>query len=296
MSTQAVARHFPFAGISWKLSEFACYAILNGIVHYLCGKSANPLPSNMVIFIQDTIALGLLLLFIGPSQVQPKQHWHLHLLRGGASVLGVVAWYQALKLMPIAEAVALGVVGPVIGLIGAAVVLKENVTYKRILAFSVSLVLVWCLAHPGSVFIQNQDNLVGIGCVALSSFCFAIAKILTRKLANVGYSPQLLTRYLLWSMVPVTFVLALLHWQTPEPAHWPYLIAAGGLTALALFCLSSSLYNAELSFLAPMDLIRFIFNVLVGYLAFTELPSLDAVIIVSILIFFTGAKRFFRLK
>lgn len=296
MNTQALPRHYPYVGISWKLSEFACYAAINGIVHYLCGKSAHALPANVVIFIQDIIALGLLLLFIGPEKIKPKAHMGTHLVRGSVSVLGVVAWYQALKMMPIAEAVALGVIGPIIGVIGASIFLKEQVTVKRLIALVASFVVVWCLAHPGSVFIQNQDNLLGVGCVALSSLCFAIAKILTRRLANVGYTPQLLTRYLLFSMVPVTFILAGFDWQTPEPSQWPWLIANGVLTAMALFCLSSSLYYAEISFLAPFDLIRFIFNVMVGYLAFTELPSLDAMLIVLILFLFTSARRFFKLK
>jgi drug/metabolite transporter (DMT)-like permease len=296
MNTQAIERHYPFAGISWKLSEFACYAAINGIVHFLCSKNGNALPANMVIFIQDVIALGLLLMFVGPKAVQPKKHLHLHLLRGGVSVLGVIAWYYALRVMPIAEAVALGFMGPIIGTIGASVFLKEQITYKRIAALLLSLLVVWCLVHPGSVFISNQDNLKGVGCVALSSFCFAVATILTRKLANIGYTPQLLTRYLLWSMVPVTLILAGLDWQTPELSHWPWLILNGVLTAMALYCLSSSLFYAELSFLAPLDLARFIFNVLVGYLAFTELPSLDAMVIVFVLVCFTSLRKIFNLK
>jgi drug/metabolite transporter (DMT)-like permease len=296
MSAQVITRHYPYIGVSWKLSEFACYAVINGLVHYLVAKSTTPLPSNMVIFIQDAIALGLLCLFIGPEKVQPRKHWHLHLLRGGVSVLGVVAWYQALKLLPIAEAVALGIVGPIVGMIGAAVFLKETVTAERFVAFGASLGMVWWLARPGSVFMQNQENLRGIAFVACSSLCFAIAKILTRRLANEGYTPQLLTRYLLWGMVPVTAVLAVINWQTPELSQWPFLCATGVLTALALYCLSASLYYAELSFLVSFDLIRFIFNVAVGYLAFTELPSLDALIIVGILFMVTSARRIFGLK
>lgn len=100
-----------------------------------------------------------------------------------------------------------------------------------------------------------------------------MAKLATRKLAQLGETPHSLTTFLFIFIVPVSFVPALLHWSTPEIMHWPWLVAAGGLTALAIYCVSSALVYAEVSFLAPFDLCQFILNSIVGYVAFMELPA-----------------------
>lgn len=299
--------HYPWLGAIWKIAAFACYAVLNGIGRYLCGgvvvSDLPELPINTVIFLQDLLALCILLPWILPKikskkfkGISKSKHMQWHLIRGMSSALAIITWYHALTNMPIAEAVALSIIGPILGVFGAKLILGEKIKGKRLFALIISLICACIVVQPGGVFLKNQNNLIGIGWVISSAVLFAVAKISTRRLANLGCSPQKLTHTLLLFVVPITLILALFNWQTPTLMHWPWLLLGGALTACALFCVSSSLYHAEVSFLAPFDLFRFTLNVMVGFLAFAEIPSMEAVILVAILClmmsFKTLAQRF----
>jgi drug/metabolite transporter (DMT)-like permease len=252
--TKTDRNNSPWLGASWKIAAFACYAILNGIVRYICGGAdtglSNPLSVNMVIFTQDLIALLILLPLYrlkGNAAYLPKSHWALHIFRGVFSTTAVVSWYYAIKFMPIAEAVALSIIGPLFGVLGASVFLGEKIDSKRLSAILLSFLMASYVIHPGSAFIENQNNLFGLACVLGSSLFFAIAKISTRKLAKLGCSPHKLTCSLLQFVVPMTFVIALGNWQWPVLMHLPWLVLGGVLTAAAIYCVSSSLYHAEVS-------------------------------------------------
>jgi drug/metabolite transporter (DMT)-like permease len=298
MKIESHAMHSPWLGAIWKITAFACYAVLNGIGKYLCGgteSAAIPqLPINTVVFVQDFLALVILLPWLMPKQKNKIQNKTIHVLRGVFSALAIVTWYQALTYMPIAEAVALSIVGPVMGVLGANLFLGEKIEGTRLYAIFISLILACFVIHPGSAFLQNKANLIGLGCVVSSSLFFAIAKILTRKLAHLGNSPKQLTYSLLMCVVPITLILALTNWQTPQSAHILWLLLGGILTAGAIFCVSSSLYYAEVSFLAPFDLFRFTLNAMVGYIAFMETPSIEAILMVGVLFIMMSAKGVFQ--
>jgi len=175
--------------------------------------------------------------------------------------------------MPLAQAVALSVIGPMMGVIGAKLLLKEQLGWVKGSIILASFSGACVLMQPGSALLANKSNMTGLLFLICSSLFFALAKLATRKLALQGESVKTLTAYLFIFIVPVTFIPALLHWVTPDWVHWPWLIIAGVLTAMAIYCVSSALVYAQVSFLAPFDICQFILNTIVGYVAFMELPA-----------------------
>jgi drug/metabolite transporter (DMT)-like permease len=107
----------------------------------------------------------------------------------------------------------------------------------------------------------------------------------------MGETPQTLTYYLFIFIVPMSFVPALIYWVPPDMMHWPWIILAGVLTAMAIYCVSSALAYAEVSFLAPFDICQYILNAIVGYVAFMELPPSWTVWVVLAFIGFTLSAR-----
>ncbi len=268
----------PWFGASWKIAAFACYAGLNAIARYLSGGAQTSLtahlPVTTIVFFQDLIALTILLPWIIQRKPAfPVKNLSLHLGRVAISAVAIIAWYFALVYIPVAQAVALSIVGPILGVILAKWFLKEKLGWLKAAAIGSSFLIAWLLIQPGSAFMANTENLKGLFFIGLSSLSFAIAKILTRKLAKLGESPQNLTFYLFLFIVPLSLVPALFNWVTPEMVHWPWLLLAGALTALAIFCVSTALVYAEVCFLAPFDICQFFLNTLIGYVAFMELPA-----------------------
>ncbi|MBI2790738.1 MAG: DMT family transporter [Gammaproteobacteria bacterium] len=295
MSTHS--RDKSLLGASWKVAGFACYAGLNAIARYLSGGVDAALDKHLsvyeIVFFQDLFALLLLLPWMirrGKMALVPN-HFILHLLRVLTSAIAIISWYFALVFMPLAQAVALSIVGPMIGVIGAKWFLKEKFGWIRGSIIVLSLIGACILLHPGSVLLENKSNLKGLLFIGSAAFFFAMAKLVTRRLAQLGETAQTLTSYLFIFIVPVSFIPAMMHWVTPDWSHWPWLILAGGLTALAIYCVSSALVYAEVSFLAPFDICQFILNTIVGYVAFTELPAPWAIWIVLAFIGFSLSAR-----
>lgn len=269
----------PWFGASWKIAAFVCYAGLNAIARYLSGGAQSALPSTLpvpvIVFFQDLIALTLLI----PWMVQRRQRLfpirniRLNIARVVMSAIAINAWYFALVYMPLPEAVALSIIGPILGVIGAKWFLKEKLGWLKGAVIGSAFVGAWLIIKPDSVLLENSQNVKGLFFIALSSLSFAIAKILTRKLAMLGESQQNLTFYLFVFIVPISFLPAAIHWATPSFAHLPWLFLAGGLTALAIFCVSSALVYAEVCFLAPFDMCQFLLNTSISYFAFRELPA-----------------------
>jgi drug/metabolite transporter (DMT)-like permease len=295
---QKLARDRPLLGASWKIAAFACYAGLNGIAKYLCAAPVNgeggPLSVYEVVFFQDLFALLLLVPWMLTRRVKvsfPPKHLLLHLFRVITSAIAIISWYFALIYIPLAQAVALSVIGPLLGVAGAKWFLKEKFSLLRGSIILGSLIGACLLLHPANVLVANMSNIKGLAFIGLASLFFATAKIATRKLAQLGESAPSLTVYLFIFIVPVSFIPALMHWVTPDISHWPWLIIAGLLTALAIYCVSAALVYAEVSFLAPFDLCQFILNAMVGYVVFMELPAPWAIWVVLALVGFTLSSR-----
>jgi drug/metabolite transporter (DMT)-like permease len=283
-------------GAMWKIMAFACYAALNGIARYLSGGAqsslAEPLPVSVIVFFQDLFALIFILPWLLGNKaslikIALPDRLGLNLSRVVLSAAAVITWYLALRYLPQTDAVALSVVGPIIGVICAKIFLKERLGYLRSSIILISFIAACWVCKPMAALIINQDNSWGLLFVLLSSLFFALAKILTRKLASTGESKYNLTAYLLIFIVPVSFVPALMFWQMPTMAHWPLLMVAGALTAAAIYCVTTALSYAQVSFLAPFDLARFVLNSVVGYLVFMELPASWAVWLVMAFIVFS---------
>jgi len=266
-------------GASWKIAAFACYAGLNAISRYLSGGANTQLDSHLpvpvIVFWQDLFALLLLLpLILGQAKLALlPNHLPLHLFRVVASAVAIIAWYYTLRYMPLAQAVALSVIGPVLGVLGARWFLNERFGWKRGIIIALSLSGACFLVEPGSALLSNQSNTTGLICLVLASIFFAMAKLATRRLAQLGETAQSLTAYLFIFIVPVSFIPAVTQWVVPLAVHWPWLCLAGLLTALAIYCVSNALVHAQVSFLAPFDICQFMMNAAIGYVAFMELPA-----------------------
>ncbi len=284
----------PWLGASWKIAGFACYAGLNAIAKYLSGASEHPLSVYQVVFFQDMFALLILLpwMFKQKTLTLVPNHFPLHLFRVITSAVAIISWYFALIYIPLAQAVALSIVGPMIGVIGAKLLLKEKFGWIRTLIIVVSLIGACFLVHPESALMANTSNVKGLLYIGMAAFFFAMAKIATRKLAQLGETAQSLTSYLFLFIVPVSLIPALFNWVPVEWAQLPWLMLAGAFTALAIYCVSSALVYAQVSFLAPFDICQFILNAIVGYVVFMELPAPWAIWVVLAFIGFTwNAKR-----
>lgn len=265
-----------FRGAVWKVSSFLCFSGINGIVRYLsqaaesCGQT--PLPAYEVAFFQNLFGLIFLIPWIvqhGPQSLRTR-HPRIQFCRILLSALGVVLWYISLRYIPLAQAVALMFLGPLITVMGAKVFLKETLTRERSLAILVGFIGGGLISQ--TTFAVGMLSLVALLPICAAS-CFSGATLMVRYLAKDD-SPELIVTYLLLFMAPVLLIPTLLYGVWPMAWQWPWLLMMGGLAAGAHLCLSRAYASAEVSYLAPYGFTKWFASTLIGVVAFAEIPSL----------------------
>lgn len=264
-----------FRGAFWKISSFLCFAAINGIVRYLSQTAEaigqTPLPSYEVAFFQNLFGLVFLLPWViqsGPKSLR-TQLPALQFCRIVLSAVGVVLWYTALAYMPLAQAVTLMLLGPLITAVGARLFLHEQIGKERAIAILIGVF--------GGVIVSHNNIVTGtLGFISLlpvlAATCFSGATLMIRRLTKVD-SPQLITTYLLVFMAPALFIPTLIYGYVPESWQWPWLLMMGGFAASAHFCLNKAYATAEISYLIPYGFTKWFASALIGVIAFAEIPS-----------------------
>jgi drug/metabolite transporter (DMT)-like permease len=264
-----------FRGAFWKITSFLCFSAINGIVRYLSQTSESiggiPLPAYEVAFFQNLFGLIFLVPWVlqnGPKSLRTNFP-ALQSCRIGLSAIGVVLWYTALSYMPLAQAVTLMFLGPLITAIGARLFLKEQIGKERSIAILIGFI-------GGGIVSQTSFTTAALSFVSLlpilAATCFSGATLMIRRLAKID-SPQLITTYLLVFMAPVLCIPTFLYGQFPEPWQWPWLLMMGGFAASAHFCLNKAYASAEISYLIPYGFTKWFASALIGVIAFAEIPS-----------------------
>jgi drug/metabolite transporter (DMT)-like permease len=200
---------------------------------------------------------------VGRELVVTKRPWLLAfraLLLVGVTLLGQLA----LKTLPLAETTAL-LAGPMLG---------ERVPPRAWAATITGFVGVMLIARPGGA-------MMGMGIVyALgAALCYAIYQILTRKLANSEHPLRLLFTTALGGTVAMSFALVT-HWDGALPS-WTQaaLIASLGLYGgVGHFLLIRAFREAPVSTLSPLLYVQLIWATLLGWLVFSHLPDLPAIV------------------
>ncbi len=268
-------------GAFWKIMSCAAFAAINGVVRYLSGGAEfgpdTPLPGSMIMFFQNVFGTLLLFPLIWKTGISSIRHYPvLHFLRIFAAVLGIWLWYLTLQNMPIATGVALTFTGPVFTVICASIFLKERLDRQRIIAICLSLAGAFIISRPDIALFDTEQYLGWVVFFPLASaLVLAWNKLITRKLANLGETPEALATYLLLFMTPVSLIPALQNWTTPSLEHWPWLFLLGLFAAIAHLSFSRAYKLAEVTFLTPFGFSKFLFSMLVGYCCFTETPSVS---------------------
>ncbi|MXO73379.1 DMT family transporter [Alteraurantiacibacter buctensis] len=202
----------------------------------------------------------------------------LHMLRGAVGAGMAVTFFWGLTRLPIAEAIAISFIAPLIALFLAAVMLGETIARGAIVASIMGLAGVVVIGTARMGASQPADG-VGWGIVAVlvSAVLYAWNLILQRQQSLVA-EPLEVTSFMSLGMtlclLPFAPFLAVL-----PPDGWALATVAGAaaLTVLAGLCLAWAYRRAEAQVLVPLEYSAFVWAALMGWLFYREeltLPTL----------------------
>jgi S-adenosylmethionine uptake transporter len=196
--------------------------------------------------------------------------WKLHLTRGVVSAFMALTFFFALTRLPLAEAIALSFIAPLIALYLARVLLGEVISRAAVLAsllgFAGTLVIIGGRIGTGQF---DDGAALGVASLFVSALLYAYNFIVIRRQAQVA-GPIEITTFHSGIAGLVLLTLAPLLWQTPSTdALWP-LLAAGALTVAGSLAIAFAYARAEASALVATEYSGFVWAAAFGWLFFRE--------------------------
>ena len=223
------------------------------------------------------LGLGMMLL--------TRQRWpspavlRIHILRGVVVAVMASLFFWALMRMPLAQAIALSFIAPLIALYLAAWLLKEKVGRRTVGASLLGLVGVAVILSDRLHGGYDPDALLGAAAVLLSAALFAWNLIIQRQQAQLA-SPVEVAFFQHLVMFGVFALAGAVAALTPGIVDMPLQIPAGGswlliiLTALLAFSslaiLAWAYARAEAQYLIPVEYTAFLWASVIGWIAFDE--------------------------
>lgn len=229
-------------------------------------------PVTLVLAARYTVNLGLVAAVMAPRHRAALWRTHrtgLVLLRGACLALASISMMAALRLMPVAETVAIIYIAPVLVMLAAGTLLKEQVGALGWISAGLGFAGVLLIARPGS----GLDPL-GVA-LSLVNACLSTGyHLLTRVLSKTETTMALMFHTaLVGAVIFVTLTLALGSETMPSPLDAGLMLTLGALATVGHLLFTSAYREAPASTLAPVNYMHIAFATLLGWLVFQQLPD-----------------------
>ncbi|KQN07527.1 permease [Sphingobium sp. Leaf26] len=220
--------------------------------------------------------MGLVLMLLTRHRWPTRAVLRIHLLRGTVVAFMALLFFWAILRLPLAEAIALSFIAPLIALYLAALLLKEEVGRRAIGASVLGLVGVGVILSGKLQGRYEADALLGVLAVLGSAILFAWNLIIQRQQAQVA-SPIEVAFFQHLVMLGV-FAIGAPWLAILPPLHaMPLVLLAATLAFTSLAALAWAYARAEAQRLIPVEYTAFVWAMIVGWLAFGEHVTLSTV-------------------
>ncbi|GHB22312.1 permease [Pseudovibrio japonicus] len=277
VSTDSHTSNAGLHGILFMIAGMSLAPLMDGTAKYL-SAFISPVEVSLGRFFCQALIVLLVAGFMGRSFGSLiKEVNRIQLVRGACLAVCSIFFFSSLKYMPLADAIAIFFVQPMILTVLSAVVLKEKVGVRRWAAVVVGMIGALIIIRPGSS---------ALGWPALlplaAATSFAVYLVLTRKLSG---SVSLLGTQLaagiagVLTLTPLVVLASFLgfegaSWTTPELSHLPLFILMGIISFFAHGFIVQAFDRAPASVLAPLGYIEIISATIVGYVLFGDIPDM----------------------
>lgn len=192
--------------------------------------------------------------------------------RTAGDILAGMAVITSLTLMPLSSFSAILQVQPLVVTLGAALVLKEVVGWRRWSAILVGFLGVMIIIRP------TADGFDGATIWALIAVAGLAVRDLATRRVKVQFSTFSIVTLVATLLIPVGFIMHAVMESEPmfvgiAPAAWIYILGGGVFGMTAYYAITLSMRMGELSVVAPYRYTRLVAALILGFLFFNEVPD-----------------------
>jgi len=257
----------PLIGVGLMLLAMAVLPGIDVIAKYL---GQHGMPVLQIVWARLTfgaiMTLPLALPHTGVRGLLPNRPWY-HVLRASLLILATFCFFWSLKFLPIADALAIFFVQPLVVTALSPLVLGEQVGRRRWIAVCVGFVGTLIIIRPG-FGTMNPGALLALA----AGTSLALYFLMTRRIS--GENKAIVTTFhtnLLGAAI--TCALVPWVWVTPTASDWVLFVSLAAIANIGHYCIVRAYDHAEASLLAPLAYTEMITSVLMGFLFFGDFPD-----------------------
>ena len=281
----------PLRGIIYKLISVVIFIAMSALIKV----TAPHIPSGEAVFFRSFFALPIILIWLYHLKelrqgLRVTKPWG-HVKRGVMGAVAMLFSFAGLGYLPLPEVTAISYLAPLLTVVFAAFILKEEVRIFRISAVGLGLVGVFIVVWPKLTFFgvapqahAGPSETLGVALVLTGATFAALAQIFVRRLVQTDKTPAIVFYFSVTSTA-ISLLTIPFGWVWPTFFEAGLLVLAGLLGGVGQIFLTSSYREAEASVVAPFDYASMIFALLIGYFVFAEVPSLTTLAGAALVIF-----------
>ncbi len=282
------------AGIAYVIAGMAAFSLQDVIIKLLSGGYA----IHQIVLIRSLVSLPILLVLAGMQggwRAFVGKRLGLLTIRGMLLYTAYTCYYLAVAALPIADALAITFLSPLIVTALAKPMLGIDVDAKRWLAISIGFLGTVIMLRPG-FGIFEPAALFAVG----SASCYALASTMTRMLGPGVSSATMSLHSMLVYIVAAgltglligdghlaasthpSLAFLLRAWTWPTPHDWGLILATGSVATFGMLCLAQAYRLGEPPIVAPFEYTGLIWALTSGYVIWSRVP--DAISVAGMVI------------
>jgi drug/metabolite transporter (DMT)-like permease len=275
ISTATDNRSARLAGIGLMLLGVSMFSFGDALGKALVARY----PVSELLLLRASVPLAILLVLIWRHRATlPRlERPGLQLLRMVLSTAEVAAFFVAVVYLPLADVITYYLACPIFVTALSAIVLREQVGWRRWSAVVVGFCGVLIALQPSAQTVSWPAMIALAG-----SFSFAVLMIVTRSLRATPDIVLAATQFA--GTFSVGLVLAPFAWRMPGLPDLGLFVLAGCISIVALLCTNRSLKLAPASVVVPYQYSMIVWAVMFGYAVFGDVPSLATIVGAAIII------------
>ncbi|MCU0832307.1 MAG: DMT family transporter [Rhizobiaceae bacterium] len=264
----------PVKGISLKIASVIAFMAMSALI-----KAAGQVPAGEITFFRSFFAVFPILAWLawtGTLRSAFVTHDLFgHVWRALVGVAAMTCFFFAITRLPLPEVTALGFASPLFVVVLSAVFLRETVRWYRWSAVLAGLVGVTIIGWPRFTAFDGNwtgDATLGAAATLAGAFLAACAMLFVRRLVK---TEQTQTIVLYFSLIAsaVALLSAPFGWIVLSPMQAALLVSAGCVGGVAQILMTEGYRHTEASVLAPFEYVSMLVAIIIGYVAFDEVPT-----------------------
>ena len=223
------------------------------------------------------IVLGGMLFLASGTRMPARSTFRLHALRGTIAAFMATCFFWGLARVPLAEAIALSFIAPLITLYLAAALLGEKISRGAIFATILGFVGVLVILSARVTGDYQPEVLKGSAAILVSAVLYAYNLVLQRKQAQLASPIEIV---FFQNLTAGAVLLLAAPWLAVVPAvsHAPAIVGSTVLAIVSLLLLSWAYARAEAQVLVSVEYTAFVWAAIFGWYIFGEAVSLATLV------------------